>query len=413
MTDHQAGSQPPPWQGTPSPGPRRPCPYCSEPVMASAVLCRWCGNRLDRTPSPGTAALARRFASGIGLGLGGLLIGVSPVLPWLHVLLLGDVSLFEVARLGQGAPVPLVLLPAALVICGLTSIIAALVLQEGIAARATAIVLLATAAAIGGLLLAGLLKALAGAGELASIDIGPWIDLAGAFIMFWGVVVPPPPTTLARQSPTIIGRAVFAGAAFGVVVIFAALGITALANANDTSHNTASNSLSAPTTAMPSSQAPAATEPSTSTPPTIASALPPARSASPSAAADGGLAHAEALVWAKGYRPYPNTAWERPDGLQVIVGTVADSADGAANRAFFFYDGRYLGTDSTSDSAGVEEVWSDSDTVALSYQLYNAQDPMCCPTASAATVRYYWTGSRLIPLDPVPSDNPNASPSRR
>ncbi|WP_143249997.1 MULTISPECIES: hypothetical protein [Amycolatopsis] len=143
----------------------------------------------------------RRFTPGIGLGLGGLLIGISPLVPWLHVVLVGNVNLLDAAQLGSGGSVPLVLVPAALVVCGLTSLIAALVLREGLAARGTAVILLASAGAIGGLLSVGLLKALTGTGELASIGLGPWIDLAGAFVMLLGVVVPAPPTAATHRPP--------------------------------------------------------------------------------------------------------------------------------------------------------------------------------------------------------------------
>jgi hypothetical protein len=125
------------------------------------------------------------------------------------------------------------------------------------------------------------------------------------------------------------------------------------------------------------------------------------------------LGSAEALVRAKGYRPYADLGWGSPNALKVVLGTVSISVDGYSNRAFFFADGRYVGTDTPTDSAGIVALWSTGDTLALSYQLYNPEDPMCCPTANAATVRYRWTGGSLVPLDRVPSADWTAVPSRR
>ncbi len=31
---------------------RRPCPFCAEPILTAAVLCRYCGSRLDSSPVP-------------------------------------------------------------------------------------------------------------------------------------------------------------------------------------------------------------------------------------------------------------------------------------------------------------------------------------------------------------------------
>lgn len=129
--------------------------------------------------------------------------------------------------------------------------------------------------------------------------------------------------------------------------------------------------------------------------------------------AQGDVGSAEAIVTAKGYRPYAELGWGSPNTLKVILGRVSISVDGYSNRAFFFADGNYVGTDTSTDSAGIVALWSTGDILALSYQLYNPGDPMCCPTANAATVRYQWTGGRVVPLDDVPSADWAAVPSRR
>jgi len=96
-----------------------------------------------------------------------------------------------------------------------------------------------------------------------------------------------------------------------------------------------------------------------------------------------------------------------------ILATATGTADGYAQAAFYFYNGRYLGTDAIAPSAGISEAWQDDTTVALSYQLYNTTDPMCCPTAGSAIVRFHWTGTQLVPLDPIPPNEGAVDGSRR
>ena len=91
------------------------------------------------------------------------------------------------------------------------------------------------------------------------------------------------------------------------------------------------------------------------------------------------------------------------EGLHVIVGTATGSADGYTQQAFFFVHGRYIGTDLASTSAGIQLAWRNANTIALSYSVYKANEPMCCPTGGAIIVRYQWNGTKLKPLDPVPS----------
>jgi hypothetical protein len=129
--------------------------------------------------------------------------------------------------------------------------------------------------------------------------------------------------------------------------------------------------------------------------------------------AQGALDRAKAQVRHAGYTVVDTRGFTDGLALQVLVGQDARSGDGYAKKAFFFYKGRYLGTD-TSDASALEEVsWQDSDTVAVLYILYRSQDPMCCPTGGGAIVRYHWTGSRLTPLDPIPSSSAGSSLSRR
>jgi LppP/LprE lipoprotein len=113
---------------------------------------------------------------------------------------------------------------------------------------------------------------------------------------------------------------------------------------------------------------------------------------------------AEQLVRSRGYVPGDTTDFATPaqSGLHVIVATAAGSADGRGQRAFFFRNRDFLGTDLKMPSATVKVAWRNDSTIALSYAAYKTGDPLCCPTGGAMIVRYKLTGNRLKPLDPIP-----------
>ena len=127
----------------------------------------------------------------------------------------------------------------------------------------------------------------------------------------------------------------------------------------------------------------------------------------------GSLAAALAAVRRAGYTPADVSGYDPGRTLSVIVAVLSGSADGHPQRAFFFHDGQPAGNDSTSASAALSWVWSTDDTVAIQYQLYRPSDPMCCPSAGAATVRFRWSGGKVSPLDTVPTTSWSAATGRR
>jgi LppP/LprE lipoprotein len=147
--------------------------------------------------------------------------------------------------------------------------------------------------------------------------------------------------------------------------------------------------------------------------PVIATAAAPASTAPRAAAGPGTLGAAMGIVKAHGYTPIDTSGFDADRTLSVIIGMLSGSADGHPQQAFFFNSGRYVGTDTSVASASVAWVWSTDDTVALQYQLYRADDPMCCPTAGAATVRFRWAAGTISALDPVPSPDWETPASRR
>jgi LppP/LprE lipoprotein len=116
----------------------------------------------------------------------------------------------------------------------------------------------------------------------------------------------------------------------------------------------------------------------------------------------GNVDEAAATVEREGFDVIDRRAYDKSATLRVLLGIKHGSGDGYAKRAFFFVRGRYIGTD-TSDLSASMRVASQSDTtVGLTYALYGPRDALCCPHRFA-TVRYHWDGTRLVPLDRIPS----------
>lgn len=130
-------------------------------------------------------------------------------------------------------------------------------------------------------------------------------------------------------------------------------------------------------------------------------------------AAAEGLPAAMAVVRAHGYTASDPSQYHPDQTLRVLVGTGSHSSDGYDKQAFFFLDGRYLGTDAARPSAQISVV-SQSDTeVTLAYALYRSNDPLCCPGGGRARVRFQLNNGRLEPLDPIPPVASSTGTSRQ
>jgi hypothetical protein len=117
-------------------------------------------------------------------------------------------------------------------------------------------------------------------------------------------------------------------------------------------------------------------------------------------------------VRAHGYTPIDTSEYHSDQTLEVLVGTRTGSGDGYNQRAFFFLDGRYLGTDAKDPSAALK-VLSQSDTeVTIAYPLYRPNDPLCCPGGGQAKVHFQLDNGRLVPLDPIPPASSTRALSR-
>jgi serine/threonine protein kinase len=141
------------------------------------------------------------------------------------------------------------------------------------------------------------------------------------------------------------------------------------------------------------SSAPAATVPSSTSAP-----------AEPASADVSGPESAAAShVYEEGYDPETGFSppWDPDAPLNVIVAGYTGGASGPV-KAFFFGDGKYLGTDTPDGSAGVKAKRNDGTMMTLTYPIYDAGDPQCCPTGIPQDVRFSWTAGQLEVLDPIP-----------
>ncbi|HEV7938531.1 MAG TPA: LppP/LprE family lipoprotein [Solirubrobacteraceae bacterium] len=115
-----------------------------------------------------------------------------------------------------------------------------------------------------------------------------------------------------------------------------------------------------------------------------------------------GLGAAVALVKAHGYTAGETSTYRPEQTLRVLVGTRTGSSDGYGQQAFFFVDGRYIGTDTSEPSASVKVVGQSDTEVTLAYPVYKAGDPLSKPSGEK-TVRFQLNNGHLLALEKIPS----------
>ncbi|HEY5287149.1 MAG TPA: LppP/LprE family lipoprotein [Solirubrobacteraceae bacterium] len=115
-----------------------------------------------------------------------------------------------------------------------------------------------------------------------------------------------------------------------------------------------------------------------------------------------GLAAAVALVKAHGYTAGETSTYRPGQTLRVLVGTRTGSSDGYGQQAFFFVDGRYIGTDTSEPSSSVKVLGQSDTEVTLAYPLYKSGDPLGKPSGEK-TVRFQLNNGRLLALDQIPA----------
>ena len=125
-----------------------------------------------------------------------------------------------------------------------------------------------------------------------------------------------------------------------------------------------------------------------------------------------GAEAAAALVRAKGYTPTDTAQYHTGQTLRVLLGTRTGTGDGYGQQAFFFLDGRYLGTDTKESSAQLKIVSQGDTEVVLAYPLYRSSDPLCCPGGGQRIVHFVLNDGKLTALDPIPPASSKTGLSR-
>lgn len=191
--------------------------------------------------------------------------------------------------------------------------------------------------------------------------------------------------------------------------------------ASTTTTSNATTPSTAPTTTTGASTSPSTTStPSpTSTPSTTRTAPAPAfaeqertTSASGGRSAEGAEG-ALAVLREHGYVTKNTSEYHPNQTLRVLIGTGASSNDGYDKRAFFFVDGRYIGTDTSTPSAQVSVVSQGDTEVTLAYSLYRPHDSLCCPSGGQAKVTFQLNDGKLTPLQPIPPEQSSTGLSRQ
>ena len=115
-----------------------------------------------------------------------------------------------------------------------------------------------------------------------------------------------------------------------------------------------------------------------------------------------GLSTATAVLRARGYTPANTSDYHDSQALRVLIGVRSGSGDGYGQQAFFFVNGRYIGTDASQPSAALSVVGQGDTEVTLAYPLYRSGDPLCCPSRGHRQVHFQLNNGKLTALDPIP-----------
>jgi hypothetical protein len=124
------------------------------------------------------------------------------------------------------------------------------------------------------------------------------------------------------------------------------------------------------------------------------------------------LAAAVASVQSQGYTPKDTAEYHPQQTLRVLTAARSGAGGAYVQRAFFFIDERYIGTDSSQPSGSVKVISQGQTSVTLAYGMYRAGDSPCCPGGGQSTVTFQLNNGSLQALDPIPAAHSASGLSR-
>jgi hypothetical protein len=124
------------------------------------------------------------------------------------------------------------------------------------------------------------------------------------------------------------------------------------------------------------------------------------------------LSQAESVLQSRGYTASETSQYHPNQALRVLIGTKSGSSDGYGQQAFFFVNGRYIGTDTKEPSATVKVLSQNDTEITLAYPLYRPGDPLASPSGGQATVHFQLNDGKLTPLGTIPPASSSTGVSR-
>lgn len=114
------------------------------------------------------------------------------------------------------------------------------------------------------------------------------------------------------------------------------------------------------------------------------------------------LASAIATVRRQGYTPNDTAQYRPQQTLRVLTATRTGTGGEHEQRAFFFVDERYIGTDASQPSGSLKVLAQGETTVTLGYRMYRPGDARCCPSGGERAVHFQLDNGHLQALDAIP-----------
>lgn len=118
------------------------------------------------------------------------------------------------------------------------------------------------------------------------------------------------------------------------------------------------------------------------------------------------------VLKAHGYVPVDASQYQPKQTLAVLIGRRSESST-YGEQAFFFLDGRYIGTDTKEASASVQLVSQSETEVTLAYPLYRPSDPLNAPSGGSAVVHFQLDDGKLQAAGQIPPARSTSGLSRR